>query len=318
MTMLSQPTPRELDTKSMSSMSKEDYVKCLTQPKYVVISPVRDEGHLIEKTISSIASQTILPVQWILVDDGSKDNTGELIDAYAQKYPWITAVHRPDRGFREPGTGVIDAFYYGYQFLQQTDWDFIVKLDGDLDLTTDYFESCFAEFNRDPKLGIGGGVVGHKEDGKLQIEDNPLFHVRGATKIYRRECWQMIGGLIKAPGWDTVDELKANMLGWTTRSFLSLTLVQQRPTGATNSVWGNWVKNGRANYISGYHPLFMFLKCLSRVRQKPYLLTAVGLLYGYVSGYFAGIPRVEDQDLIRYVRNQQLRRLTFRDSIWRK
>lgn len=316
--MLPQPTPRDLDTESGSSMSKEGYVNCETQPKYVVISPVRDEGHLIEKTILSIASQTVRPVQWIIVDDGSKDNTGAVIDEYARKYPWITAVHRPDRGFREPGTGVINAFYYGYQFLQQSDWDFIVKLDGDLDLTPDYFESCFAEFSRDPKLGIGGGVVGHMEDGKLQIDDNPLFHVRGATKIYRRECWQMIGGLIKAPGWDTVDEFKANMLGWTTRSFLNVTLVQRRPTGATNSVWGNWVKNGRANYISGYHPLFMFLKCLSRAGQKPYLITGAGLLYGYVSGYFARIPRVEDQELIRYVRKQQLRRLTFRDSIWRQ
>jgi glycosyltransferase involved in cell wall biosynthesis len=297
-------------------MSKEGYVTCATQPKYVVISPVRDEGHLIETTILSIASQTVRPIQWILVDDGSKDNTGAVIDEYARKYPWITAVHRPDRGFREPGTGVINAFYDGYQFVQQSDWDFIVKLDGDLSLKPDYFENCFAEFGRDPKLGIGGGVVGHMEDAKLQIEDNPLFHVRGATKIYRRECWEMIGGLIQAPGWDTIDELKANMLGWTTRSFLNVTLVQLRPTGATNGVWGNWVKNGRANYMTGYHPLFIFLKSLNRTRKHPYLITGAALLYGYVSGYFSRIPQVEDQDLIRYIRKQQLRKLTFRDSIW--
>jgi len=287
------------------------------QPKYVVISPVRDEGHLIEKTILSIASQTVRPIQWILVNDGSRDNTGAVIDEYAQKYPWITAAHRPDRGFREPGTGVINAFYYGHQFLRPSDWDFIVKLDGDLDLAPDYFENCFAEFSRDPKLGIGGGVVGHMIDGKLQIEENPFFHVRGATKIYRRECWQMIDGLIKAPGWDTVDELKANMLGWSTRSFPNVTAVQCRPTGATNSIWGNWVKNGRANYISGYHPFFMLLKCLSRAGQKPFLITGAGLFYGYVSGYLTRTPRVDDQDLIRYIRKQQLRRLTFRDSIWR-
>jgi poly-beta-1,6-N-acetyl-D-glucosamine synthase len=296
---------------------RESSVALEAIPKYVVISPVRDEAHFIEKTILSIVGQTVPPLQWILVDDGSSDRTGAVIDEYMRKYSWITAVHRPNRGFREPGTGVINAFYYGYEFLKPADWDFIVKLDGDLDLAPDYFENCLAEFTRDPKLGIGGGVVGHIEKGTFRIEDNPLFHVRGATKIYRRECWDMIGGLIKAPGWDTVDELKANMLGWVTRSFPNVTLVQRRPTGATNSVWGNWAKNGRANYISGYHPLFMFLKCVSRVGQKPFFITGAALLYGYLSGYFGRIPRIDDADLIKYVREQQLRRLTFRDSIWR-
>jgi poly-beta-1,6-N-acetyl-D-glucosamine synthase len=290
---------------------------CETAPIYTIISPVRNEGHLIEETIQSVIRQTIPPSQWVLVDDGSTDDTATIIDEYATRYPWITAIHRPDRGFRAPGTGVIDAFCDGYKSLKVLDWEFIVKLDGDLDLAPDYFQNCLAEFRADRKLGIGGGVVGHLNGGKMRMEDdNPLFHVRGATKIYRRDCWEAIGGLLKAPGWDTVDEVKANMLGWTTRSFLHIPVLQKRPTGATNSTWGNWVKNGRANYVAGYHPLFMFLKCVRRSQYKPYMLTGLALLYGYLSGYVSRTPQVEDKALIRYVRKQQMQRLLNRDSIW--
>jgi poly-beta-1,6-N-acetyl-D-glucosamine synthase len=287
-----------------------------SRPKYVVISPVRDEGELIARTIESVARQSVVPTQWIIVNDGSKDNTGAVIDQYARKHSWITAVHRADRGFRQPGTGVIDAFYTGYEFIEVPDWEFIVKLDGDLILGEDYFKNCLAEFRENPKLGIGGGAVGHMVNGAMYIERTPSFHVRGATKIYRRDCWDAIGGLLKAPGWDTIDELKANMLGWSTRSFQHLPLLQARPTGATNGIWGNSVKNGRANYITGYHPLFMLLKCLGRARKKPYVVAGLGMMYGYMHGYFTNVPRVEDEALIRYTREQQLRKLLLRDSIW--
>ncbi len=287
-----------------------------TQPSYVIISPVRDEGHLLEETIQSMLGQTLPPSQWVLVDDGSTDDTGSIVDKYARTCPWITAVHRPDRGHRAPGTGVIDAFYDGFEKLKVAGWEFIVKLDGDLVLPPDYFENCLGEFRADPKLGIGGGVIGHLDRGAMRIEGSPLFHVRGATKIYRRECWEAIGGLLKAPGWDTVDELKANMLGWATRSFTTFPILQKRPTGATNSAWGNWVKNGRANYIAGYHPLFMLVKCLKRAAQRPYVIGGVALLFGYVHGSWKRLPRVPDAALIRYTRKQQLRKLLLRNSIW--
>jgi poly-beta-1,6-N-acetyl-D-glucosamine synthase len=308
-----QPMP---DTSLQPSSSLPGPMTLTVPPKYVVISPVRDEGHLLEQMIVSMVGQTLRPEQWVIVDDGSNDNTGVIIDEYANRYCWITAAHRSDRGFRAPGSGVIEAFYGGCEFLKTSDWEFIVKLDGDLALPADYFEKCLAEFRADPRLGIGGGVVGHSDAHGMRIEENPLFHVRGATKIYRRDCWEAIGGLLKAPGWDTVDELKANMLGWTTRSFLHIPVLQKRPTGATNSTWGNWVKNGRANYVAGYHPLFMFLKCLRRSQYKPYMLTGLALLYGYLSGYASRMPQVEDKALIRYVRKQQMQRLLNRDSIW--
>jgi poly-beta-1,6-N-acetyl-D-glucosamine synthase len=286
-------------------------------PSYIVITPARDEEAYLEKTILSVVQQTIRPTQWIIVDDGSRDRTGAIIDSYAAAYPWITPLHRSNRGFRQAGGGVINAFYDGYARMEASDWDFIVKLDADLSFAPDYFESCFAEFAKDSGLGIGGGGIYHQQDGELKLEPSPRFHVRGATKIYRRECWEGLGGLLQAPGWDTVDEVKANMLGWTTRSFPHLRLSHYRFTGAADGAWKDCVKNGRANYITGYHPVFMLFKCMRRLMTRPYLIGALGLFWGFLSGYAGRTPQVKDRDLIHYTRKQQMRRLLLQESIWK-
>jgi biofilm PGA synthesis N-glycosyltransferase PgaC len=185
--------------------------------RYVVITPVRDEEEHLQSTIESMIRQTVLPAEWVIVDDGSKDGTGKIIDEYASRYSWIKAVHRTDRGFRKAGGGVVDAFNDGYRALASSDWDFMTKFDGDLTFEPDYFAKCFDEFHRDEKLGVGGGVICYVDGGKKRFEEAPAFHVRGATKIYRKACWEGIGGFLPAPGWDTMDEVKANSLGWKTR-----------------------------------------------------------------------------------------------------
>ncbi len=286
-------------------------------PKYAIVSPVRDEEEYIEQTLRSVIQQSVRPTEWIIVDDGSKDRTAEIIDEYAKKYPWIKALHRNDRGQRVPGTGVMEAFYSGYDKLASKDWEFIVKLDGDVGLGPDYFEQCFERFDQDPKLGMCGGVMYRIDNGEEKLESHPLVHVRGPIKLYKRQCWDAIGGLIKAPGWDTVDEIQANRLGWHTRSFQDLKVIHYRPTGAAQGVWKDSVKNGRADYISGYHPLFMIAKCARRLFAKPFLVIGIGQACGYATGYLKRIPQVEDRALIRYIREQQIRRLLHRESIWK-
>jgi biofilm PGA synthesis N-glycosyltransferase PgaC len=288
-----------------------------TTVPYVVITPVRDEAAHIEKTLQSMTDQTMLPAEWVIVNDGSTDDTGRIIDRYAGKYAWIKAIHRGNRGFRKSGGGVIEAFYEGYSALATSNWDFLVKFDGDLSFAPDYFEQCFKYFATEPTLGIGGGDVYHDMGGSLILEKTPRFHIRGATKIYRKACWDALGGLIQAPGWDTLDEVKANMRGWKTYSFKDLKLIHHKYTGSADGTWGNWVKNGRANYISGYHPLFMMLKCLRRALRKPILIGATGLFYGFVSGYLKRLPQVDDRELISYLRRQQLNKLLMKESIWK-
>jgi poly-beta-1,6-N-acetyl-D-glucosamine synthase len=285
--------------------------------RYVVITPVRDEEEFVGATIESVSRQTVRPTEWVIVNDGSSDRTGEIIDRYAAEFPWIRAVHRSNRGFRKSGGGVVEAFYDGYRTLQSDDWDFVVKLDGDLTFSADYFEKCFAYFQSEPQLGIGGGEIYHDLAGNMTLETNPKFHVRGATKIYRRACWEAIGGLWVAPGWDTIDEVKANMLGWATRSFPDLPLHHHRLTGTADGLIRDRIKHGVACYVSGYHPLFVGAKCVYRLFQKPYFIGSAAIWYGFVKGFITKVPQVNDARMIAYLRGQQLRRLRGLQTIWK-
>jgi biofilm PGA synthesis N-glycosyltransferase PgaC len=286
---------------------------------YVVITPVRDEEQYISCTIDSMRGQTLKPLLWIIVDDGSKDQTGRLIDDAAAKNPWIKAIHREDRGSRQAGSGVIAAFYNGFALVPRDGWDYVVKLDGDLSYDPDYFANCLREFEADKKLGIAGGICCKLDNGKRVPEfiGEPSFHVRGPTKIYRRECFEAIGGLIVAPGWDTVDQIKANMLGWKTATFPHIQLIHHRPSGGAYGSWNDGVKNGLANYITGYHPLFMLCKCIRRLFCQPYGSQALGLGWGFLKGYLKRVPQVGDPAAIMYLRDQQWRALTLRSSLWR-
>ena len=293
-------------------------MKTLAKARYVVVTPVRDEVAYIGKTVASMVQQTLRPLRWVVVDDGSTDGTGELLDECTARFPWIEVVHRANRGHRAAGGGVMDAFYAGFARVEHEPWDFLVKLDGDLSFDPDYFQRCLDRFATEPTLGIAGGTVCALRGGCLHIDSvgDPPFHVRGATKIYRRQCWEQIAPLVHAPGWDTIDEIRANLHGWTTRTFADIGMLQHKPTGGADGRWRDAYKNGLANYITGYHPLFMLAKVLRRATRRPYLVESAALTSGYVSGYLRQVPRQAGVDAIRYLRDQQLRRIRLQHSIY--
>ena len=282
-----------------------------------MITPARDEEGYIERTIASMVAQTMRPRQWIIVNDGSVDGTGAILDAAAKEHDWITVVHRENRGYRAAGSGVMEAFYSGFEKIAVHDWQFLTKFDADLSFEENYFQRCLDHFELNPKLGIGGGIIYNLVDGEEVLEEIPMFHVRGATKIYRRECWDQLGGLVKLPGWDTLDEVKAQMLDWETYSFPEIKLVQHRFTGDAAGQWSNWRKNGRASYICGYHPMFILAKSIRRLLQRPYLVGSAGLLLGYFGAFLRREKQIDDQELIAFVRREQIKRLTGRPSVWR-
>ncbi len=285
--------------------------------RYVVITPVRDEEEHLERTIQAVVNQTIRPAEWVIVDDGSTDKTPEILDSYASQYPWIRGLHRTNRGFRKSGGGVVEAFNEGFKRLNCGDWNFVVKLDGDLSFEPDYFERIIERFRLDPRLGIAGGTLYCVDNGEKKIERNPQFHVRGATKVYRRECWEAIGGLWPAAGWDTVDEASASMRGWTTMSIPDISALHHRHVGGADGMWYDSVKHGRIWYAVGYHPLFVLASCLYRAVHKPYVVRSIGGIYGFVHAYLTRVPRVADSALIHFVRNEQMKRLMGRETIWK-
>jgi len=289
----------------------------MADTKYVVITPVRDEEQYLPRSIESMTSQTIRPQEWVIVDDGSKDATKEIAEKAARENSWIRVVVRQDRGYRKWGAGIIEAFYDGFNSLRCQDWEFMSKLDGDLSFEATYFEDALGIFGENPKIGIGGGTLYHFESGRKVVEKGPTFHVRGGAKIFRRACWEAIGGLWVGPGSDTVDEVKANMIGWNTMSFAELGMLHHRPTGSSWGGWGGIVKDGKVDYVYGSHPAFLTAKSAVRLFRRPYVMGSIALVYGYIAAYLQRLPQVDDPQLIRYLRRQQLARLFGGETIWK-
>jgi biofilm PGA synthesis N-glycosyltransferase PgaC len=284
---------------------------------YVVVTPARNEAEYIGSTVESMLNQTVVPRLWVVVDDGSTDDTAGIVERATADVDWVQLVRRADRGHRSAGTGVMAAFRDGLADVGDIDWEFLVKLDGDLRFEDDYFESCLNGFKSDPTLGIAGGKVYDVYPDRVVYDSHPDFHVRGATKIYRRECWDAIGGLIEAPGWDTLDEVKANQLGWRTRTLPESPIYQLRPTGEAAGTWSNWSKNGAAAYRSGYHPAFVLARAGRRLLRPPSVAAPTALVWGYTKAWLTRIDRIDDPELLRYVKKQQWNRLTGRESMWR-
>lgn len=284
--------------------------------RYAIVTPVKNEDQFFGGMVSSVVNQTVLPGRWIIVDDGSTDRTGEIIRQVAASHDWILGVSCGDRRERrKPGGEAV--LEHGIRQLDLAEFDFFARLDGDISFEPDYFENLFKEFERNPRLGIGGGVCYEWKNGRMVEQKNPTFHVRGAVKTYRVSCLREIGALEKELGWDTVDEIRANMLGWQTSSFPHLKVIHHRTTHTSSGVLIGKVHSGRAAYFSGYHPLFMVFRAAKTMFRPPLILGGIFMMIGFLSGYVKRVPQVGDPSLIRYLREQQMNRLLGRQTIWR-
>jgi len=254
-----------------------------SSPRYIIISPAKDEERYVEHTLRSVTRQTVKPLLWIIVDDGSRDRTPELVDSYAHAYPFIRLLRHPRSGGRQLSFGEVRAFNWGCDFIGPVDYDFIVKLDCDLSFDDDYFEQVLERFQQDERLGIASGV--YLEQSKADAWHEvvmPAYHAAGASKIMRRACFEQIGGFVPAPGWDTVDEIKAMTRGWKTTHFRELRMMHHKREGSSIGSVNTGVMHGEAFYRTGGSKLFFALKALHRIAVRPYLVNALGLIWGYL------------------------------------
>lgn len=252
-------------------------------PRYIIVSPVKDEERYVERTLRSVIGQTLKPVLWVIVDDGSRDSTSAIIHRYLPKNPFIRLVRNPNAGVRQPGSAVIRAFNCGYESIGPMDYDFIVKLDCDLSFGPDYFESLLGKFMVDRQLGIASGVY-HEvgKDGSWREVAMPLYHAAGASKVIRRKCFEEIGGFIVAAGWDTVDEIRAMAIGWKTGHFSDLKMKHHKSEGSGIGTLRTSIMHGQIYYLTGGGKLFFLLKFLHRMGSKPYVIGGFALLWGYL------------------------------------
>jgi len=274
--------------------------------KYLIISPVRNEEEYVEKTIKSVISQTILPEEWIFANDGSKDRTAEIIESYTKKYPWMKIIHLTDRGYYLPGEGVVNVFYKGFEALSFKEWDFLVKLDCDLSFEQDYFETLLKRFDQDPNLGIASGCIYNVIGGKLIKEKSQEDHPFGASKMYRRECFEEIGGIKRIPGWDLADLLAAQMKNWSTRCYFDVVVAHYKIGGIrrTGLTKGKFLQ-GRFQYRFGYTFFYTLLKSFYHLTSRPFIISGVGLITGYIYAVIKKDQRYYDKEMIAFLRKRQ-------------
>jgi glycosyltransferase involved in cell wall biosynthesis len=281
-------------------------------PKIVLISPVRNEDHYLEKTIESMTNQTLTPVEWLIVDDGSTDKTPQILAQAAQQYSWIHVVIKADRGKRSVGPGVVEAFYYGYERLKTQDYDFIGKLDGDLEFKPEYFATLLTYFDKDKYLGSASGKPYLLEDGKLTQERMTDDMVAGQINFYRRQCFEDIGGLVREVHWDGIAFHRARMKGWRTRSINhpDLIFIHQRLMGSSEKgIITGRLRWGRGQYFMGTHPLYIFAIGVYRMWEKPFIIGGICIVIGYFQAMIQKMPRYEDLEFRQSLHAWQMARL---------
>jgi poly-beta-1,6-N-acetyl-D-glucosamine synthase len=280
---------------------------------YVLISPCKDEGEYIEIALRSIEAQTIKPVKWVIVDDGSTDDSLAIIARFAEKMPFITVVRRAP-GPRQVGGGVIRAFNEGLDHVDVY-YDFLCKFDVDLDLPPGYFEEMLRRMQADPDLGTCSGkpYYRHPRTGELTSELCADDASVGMIKFYRRECFDAIGGFVTDVGWDGYDCHRARWMGWRAVSWDDpvIRFVHLRPMGSSQkSILRGRIRHGRGHYMIGTHPLFFLVSSLYRsVRQRPYVTGSLFAIWGYLQAALSGARPFGDKEMVRFVRAYQLRAL---------
>jgi len=284
--------------------------------KYSIVTPVKNEEDYLPKTIDSVVNQTIRPQKWIIVDDGSTDSTPDIINNASSQHEWIERLDTGDSStVRKPGGESVAPV--GIKALNMQGLDFFVRMDGDLSFSPDYFKDLFSEFDKDPKLGIASGVCYVPREALLIEEPHPRFHTRGPIKTYRLQCYRDIDGVEAGLGFDTLDEIKANMLGWHTRSFPELKVIHHRPTQTASGALKGMINKGKAAYYLGYHPLYLFLRAIKIMTKDPVFIGGLCLLGSYLKGYLTHAEPYHDAKVIEYLRQQQMNRLLGRETIWK-
>ena len=274
--------------------------------KVLIITPAYNEEKALQLTIDSVVNQDFLPVEWIIVDDNSQDQTSNLARQAAIKHKWINYLKKEKKQNIGPGKAVMEAFYFGYDNKKVNDFDVVMKLDADIILPKNYISEIIKRMEGDKNIGICGGIC--LTNGVEERITN-LDHVRGAIKCYRKQCFLEIGGLLKSMGWDTVDEHTARFFNWNVSVFIDLKVHHQRKT---NFKYGY----SKAGYINGkmlYSIRMDFFLMLTNVfkwsLRFPYIISGLSLFFGYLKAMFCFEEKIVSKDLGVFIRKYRYKKI---------
>ena len=254
----------------------------MTQKSYVLITPARNEEAHIEETIRSVIEQTVLPLEWVIVSDGSTDRTDEIVESYVSKVDFIKFVKASNEQIRNFGSKV-NAFRAGYSKLETQDYGYIGNLDADVTFEKNYFECLLNEFEKNSKLGLGGGIIAELVDGVYKKQKISSNSVAGAVQLFRRKCYEDIGGYIslKLGGIDSAAEIMVRTKGWQVQTFPEYEVLHHRRVGTVGrNLYRSMFQKGQINYSLGYHPIFQIAIALYHIKSKPYFTRKFSHVFG--------------------------------------
>jgi len=262
------------------------------------------------KTLDSVLKQTILPTLWVVVDDGSTDATPKILAQYAAKYSFIKIVTRNNRGHRSVGPGVIEAFYDGLESIKLEGFDFICKLDLDLIMPPRYFETLISRMNDIPRLGNCSGKPYYidKVTGGFISEGCGDENAIGASKFYRRECFEEIGGFVRQVMWDGIDGHRCRQLGWVAMSWdePAIQFTHLRPMGSSqHDIITGRIRHGFGQYFMGTGFIYMLASGIYRMSRPPVFIGGLAMVWGYLKSWLTRTPRFDDAELCAFIRQYQ-------------
>jgi glycosyltransferase involved in cell wall biosynthesis len=275
---------------------------------YYIVIPAHNEEAFISLTLQSLILQTHLPKKVVVVNDNSTDKTAEIVLAFAKNNPFISLVNKNSSAIHLPGSKVIQAFHKGFETLDDN-YDVIVKLDADLILPNNYFETIMQHFQKDSSIGMAGGFAYIEKNGEWILENlTDKDHIRGAFKAYRKQCFKQIGNLKPAMGWDTVDELLSKFYNWRVITDRSLIVKHLKPTGANYNKTARY-KQGEAFYTLGYGFAITAIASakLAIMKKKPLLF--IDYINGFLKAKSANAPLLVTSEQAKFIRNYRLKKM---------
>jgi len=264
------------------------------------------------QTLDSVLAQSIRPTKWVIVDDGSTDDTPRILAEYARQHDWIKIVTRSNRGRRSVGPGVIDAFYAGFETINLDDYDYLCKLDLDLRLPSRYFETLMKRMAANSLIATCSGKAYIKKNGSLISERHGDETSFGASKFYRVSHFKAIGGFVREIMWDGIDCHRCRMNGWIACSWddPELRFLHLRPMGSSQqSIFVGRMRHGSGQYFMGTGFAYMLASAISRLTERPYVLGSLAMLWGWIKSALQRMPRYEDPAFRKFLRRYQWRAL---------
>jgi len=282
-----------------------------TQLSYVLITPARNEQAFIEKTIESMILQTVLPLKWVIVDDGSTDRTAEIVQGYSKRYPWIELVRRPSRKDRN-FAGKVHSFNAGLEQVRGLKFDLVGNLDADISFGADHFEFLISKLLENPALGVAGTAYTQDDWDSTRDSFEGENSVHGACQLFRYQCFQDIGGYCanRAGGIDWIAVTSARMKGWQTRNFPQRRFHHYRTMGtAERGPLGAMFDYGKKDYFLGGSPIWEMFRVAFRMTKKPIVFGGLALLTGYCMAAVSRVERPVSGELMRFHRSEQRKKL---------